>query len=91
MSTDRFSRISTVTIILLLLLILARVAPVPAASVNAAKTYRYQLVKVSDSQDGKDARTTLEKYARDGWELVAAPFWGQTDPNWAQGYMIFRK
>jgi hypothetical protein len=91
MSTDRFSRISTVTIILLLLLILVRSAFVPAISVNAAKTYRYELVKVYDSQNGEEARKTLEKYTRDGWELIAAPFWGQTAQNWALGYMIFRK
>jgi hypothetical protein len=80
-----------VVIILLLLLVLVRTGSVPVTSVSAAKTYRYELVKVTDDLRGDEARTTLEKYTRNGWELVATPFWGRDINNSAQGYMIFRK
>ena len=92
MSTDRFSRVCLLVITFLLVLILLRPALTPSSSVHAAKSYRYELVKVYDDQTAGEARKALEKYTGDGWELVAAPFFSASQPgNWASGYLIFRK
>ena len=92
MSSDRFSRVCLLVIVFLLLLILVRPALVPSSSVQAARSYRYELVKVTDDLTAEQAKMTLEKYTRDGWELVAVPFVSASSPgDWASGYMIFRK
>ena len=91
MSTDWFSRACLVVIIFLLLLVLLQPVLAPSKSVNAAKSYRYELVQVSDDIKAEETRMTLERYARDGWELAAAPFFSGAPDNWARGYLIFRK
>jgi DNA polymerase IIIc chi subunit len=76
----------------LLVLIVVRSAVNPSFSAAAARTYRYELVKVRDDQAAEQARMTIEKYTRDGWEVVSASFVSAATPgDWGSGYVIFRK
>jgi hypothetical protein len=63
----------------------------PVPYIGHVGAYSYKLVKMYDDETQEQSRPALEKYAGEGWELVAAPFFPGTQTNWASGYLIFRK
>ncbi len=91
MVTDRFTRACLLTIVLLLAVIAFRPFLQPDHA-HAAQGWQYKVVPVVIIS-GAETEQALKKYAADGWELAAAPFWENTirsGPS-AQGLLIFRK
>ena len=74
-----------VMIICLLAVIAMKIDTVHA---YAAKPWKYEVVSVLDGQ----AADEIQKQSRAGWELVAAPFWANSNmTSGSSGLLIFRK
>ncbi len=85
MRTNQFTSMLLVVIAGLLMVLAFRPLREPP-SVQAAKTYRYEVINVTEGM----APIELQKRSQGGWELVAATFWN-TGGGGGAGLMFFRK
>jgi hypothetical protein len=85
MHRNLFGNICLVVITCLLTVIAFKL---DTAHAYAAKSWKYEVIKVLDSQ----ADVAIQKETQSGWELVAAPFWAYSNvSSGANGLLIFRK
>ena len=94
MVTDRFTRACLLTIVLLLAVIAFRPFLQPDHA-HAAQGSQYKVIPINifgATLSGVETEQALKKYAADGWELTAAPFWiNPGHPEQGRGLLIFRK
>jgi hypothetical protein len=85
MHNNPFGKVCLLVIICLLAVIAVKLDTVHA---YAAKSWKYEVISVLDNQ----AADEIQKRAKSGWELVAAPFWAYSNVSaGANGLLIFRK
>jgi hypothetical protein len=83
--TTSFTNVCLMAIICLLGVIAMRLNTAP---VYAAKTSRYEVIRALDGQVPGE----IQKQTQAGWELVAAPFWANSNmSSGSEGMLIFRK
>jgi hypothetical protein len=68
---DRFSRICLVLVVLLLAVIALRPVVLPQ-STQANTTHKYIAVHTGTDGNSQTIQATLDKYALEGWDLIAA-------------------
>ena len=94
MVTDRFTRACFLAIVLLLSVIAFRPFLQPDHA-HAAQGSQYKVIPITifaPTPSGVETEQALKKYAADGWELTAAPFWINSGyPEQGRGLLIFRK
>ena len=85
MSKTPFVNVSLMAIICLLATIAMRLN---TEHVYAAKSWKYEVISVLDAQVSNE----IQKQSALGWELVAAPFWANSNmSSGSAGLLIFRK
>jgi hypothetical protein len=85
MRKNSFTNACLVVIICLLVVIALKI---DTAHAYAAKSWKYEVVSVVDGQ----AANEIQKQSQAGWELVAAPFWANSNmTSGSTGLLILRK
>jgi len=85
MRNDLFTSVCLSIIICMLGLIALEFNTVPA---KAARRSTWEVISVTDGLAGDE----IQRHAQSGWELVAAPFWANSNmTSGSSGLLIFRK